>query len=30
MKPDEWRDVRSDIQMIFQDPGIIKPAYDYR
>ncbi|MGM3315199.1 ATP-binding cassette domain-containing protein, partial [Enterobacter hormaechei subsp. steigerwaltii] len=20
MKPDEWRDVRSDIQMIFQDP----------
>ena len=20
MKPDEWRDVRSDIQMIFRDP----------
>ncbi len=31
MKPDEWRAVRSDIQMIFQGSvGIAKPAYDHR
>ena len=31
MKPDEWRAVRSDIQMIFQaSVGIAKPAYDRR
>ncbi len=31
MKPDEWRDVRSDIQMIFRgSAGFAEPAYDHR
>jgi oligopeptide transport system ATP-binding protein len=31
MKQEEWRDVRSDIQMIFQDPlASLNRAYDYR
>ncbi len=31
MKQEQWRDVRSDIQMIFQDPlASAQPAYDYR
>lgn len=30
MKPEEWRDVRSDIQMIFRgSAGVLKPAYDH-
>ncbi len=30
MKPDEWRDVRSDIQMIFRgSAGVPEPAYDH-
>ncbi|VFS74168.1 Glutathione import ATP-binding protein GsiA [Kluyvera cryocrescens] len=30
MKPNEWREVRSDIQMIFQDPlASLNPTYDH-
>ncbi len=30
MKQEEWRDVRSDIQMIFGSAGLAEPAHDHR